>query len=402
MPKLSKTSRTAAKPLLQVVVKFFYPVAAGIETNIMETHVTLSKYWQVVIHATRNSLTERNIYSEHEVIKGLEVRRYPWQTFTYWPKLETTPGSLICLHNFNIFPHGPLMAWAWWLKMTGRKKFGLFLTPHGGFTPEWSNFSPLSRLVKWSYHRTIGAFLINVSVDGVRAVSDWEAAEMSKTGINPKLITVISNGIEDLAFQPIAKKVSATYKKRIKDLGPYLIQMGRIHQIKNFETTIKALPLLPKNVKFVIAGPVGDAVYKQKLEALITELNLTDRVIFWGVTREAEKFYLINQAQMMVHMAMWESYCNVVHEGMSQGLVCIVANNTALPFLIKNNINGFCLPTFDHLTLARKINWVLKNKHNNKVKKIENHNRQIVKSHSWKRVAEKMNVWYQQTHQKFV
>ncbi len=69
---------------------------------------------------------------------------------------------------------------------------------------------------------------------------------------------------------------------------------------------------------------------------------------------------------MMVHMAIWESFCNVVHEGMSQGLVCIVADNTALPYLIKNGVHGWCVPTRDekHYLKRLTMSWEILNQRN--------------------------------------
>jgi len=178
----------------------------------------------------------------------------------------------------------------------------------------------------------------------------------------------------------------------LSNLDP--LQIGRIHTIKNFETTIKALAKLPKDIKFVIAGPVGEPDYKAGLEALIKELGLQDRVIFFGTVFGAEKYYLIKNAQMMVHMAIWESYCNVVHEGMSQGLVCVVADNTALPLLIKDGVNGYCLPAKDVNRLADKIQFVLDNESSPEIKAIKKTNKESVKAHSWSNVAKKMEAWY--------
>jgi glycosyltransferase involved in cell wall biosynthesis len=98
---------------------------------------------------------------------------------------------------------------------------------------------------------------------------------------------------------------------------------------------------------------------------------------------------------MMVHMALWESFCNVVHEGMSQGLVCIVANNTALPYLIKNKINGFLVKTKDSQMLSEVINYVLENQKSDEIKKIKSANLTFAKNHSWGKTAEKMNTLYQ-------
>jgi glycosyltransferase involved in cell wall biosynthesis len=79
---------------------------------------------------------------------------------------------------------------------------------------------------------------------------------------------------------------------------------------------------------------------------------------------------------------------------MSQGLICIVANNTALPLLIKDRINGFCVETMDHEEVASKINYVLDNQDSQDVLQMKEVNKKIGSEMSWRKVAAKMNDFY--------
>jgi glycosyltransferase involved in cell wall biosynthesis len=140
---------------------------------------------------------------------------------------------------------------------------------------------------------------------------------------------------------------------------------------------------------------VGDEAYKSSLIALAKSLKVDHRLHFAGVVRGADKYYVIKKAKLMTHMALWESYCNAVHEGMSQGLVCIVANNTALPLLIKNGVNGYCIETHDDRAFAKKVKFVLDNFKTPAIKKIQQHNRTSVREHSWENVAYRVHSLYQ-------
>jgi glycosyltransferase involved in cell wall biosynthesis len=228
----------------------------------------------------------------------------------------------------------------------------------------------------------------------VRAVSEWEKQEMIKKGLKPSLVRVISNGIEDEAYLDVDQEASEDIKEKVKNFGRYIIQIGRVYMIKNYETTIRALTNTPEDLKYVIAGPIGDNNYLKKLQKLVKDLNLEDRVIFLGVIRGVDKYYLIKHAQMMVHMALWESFCNVVHEGMSQGLICIVADNTALPLLIKDGVNGYCVETMDSKTVSEKIHYVLEHKNSSEMKAMIKVNREFGLEMSWRKVADKMYSLY--------
>ncbi|MGI5841166.1 MAG: glycosyltransferase family 4 protein [Patescibacteria group bacterium] len=388
---------------VDVVTKYFCPVTAGIETNIRETYCHfIEENWSLTVHTSQNTLLDKNCLPRKCRIKGLKVRRYPFGLFGFIPNIDWRQTDFLCLHNFNVFPHFQLMLFTLFLKIINRKNYSLIITPHGGFNPEWSVFPPLVAFLKRIYHFTLGVLLINLSADGVRAVSEWEKQEMVKKHLNPKLIEVIDNGIEDEAFADLENQASQQIKNQVKEFGKYIIQIGRIYPIKNYETAIKALVSTPSDLSYVIAGPISDRNYYDSLIQLITDLGLEKRVIFVGVVNGIDKFYLIKHAQMMVHMALWESFCNVVHEGLSQGLVCLVADNTALPFLIDDNINGFLIDTKDHQALGQKINYVLSNKNSPHVLAMQRRNIIYGRKNSWRQVSARMRDFYQKTREKII
>ena len=380
---------------LIAIVKYFYPVAAGIETNMLETYSVLAKKgWDITIFTTKDTLTGKNLLKDFEMIRNLKVKRLSYMRYALL-QFEWNRANLVCLHNFDLIPQMFILVSSLIRKTLGKKDYKLFITPHGGFTPEWTIFNPASVVIKRTIHYTLGTFLINKVVDGVRAVSLWEKKEIVARGVNANKVSVISNGVEDEAYLDVKKIASQVIKEKVRAYGKYLIQIGRIYPIKNYETPIRTLAQVPNDINFVIAGPVSDNAYFEKLKTIIKELRVEKRVFFAGVIRGVDKYYLIKNAQIMVHMAIWESFCNVVHEGMSQGLPCIVANNTALPLLIKNGKNGFCVGTKDHSALAEKINFILKNKNTPKVKEISQTNRKFGLQESWQNVAEKMGNLYQ-------
>lgn len=382
------------KHSIHAVVKYFYPVAAGIETNMLETYSVLAaRGFTVTVHTSADTLTEKQVLPPRETVRNISVRRYPYQWWSFWPKLPWDTADVVALHNFNVIPHGFILLYAWWRKIWGKRVPVVILTPHGGYTPDWLIFHPVVGWLKRLYHATVGLWLIRMAVDGIRAVSAWEEQEIASMGVPNALIRVIANGIEDEAYVNIDARASAAIKKRVHGYGKYLIQIGRIYDIKNYETVLQALPLLPRDISFVIVGPVGSEAYLAKLKRMIAELRLEGRVFFAGVVRGIDKYYLIKHAAMMVHMARWESFCNAVHEGMSQGRVCIVADNTALRHLIADNRNGYRVPTTDNAALAAKIRYVLDRNNALQVKSVTAAAKTFAMAHSWKNVAITKEAW---------
>lgn len=387
---------TIQRKRLDVVVKYFYPVVAGIETNIMNVYKYLQDQgWDVHINTSIDTPEVKGALPKKETVNGLAVSRYPWRWYGFIPNGLWSDADAVCLHNFNVFPHFFILCRAFFRRIIGKTKPKIFLIPHGGFTPGWETFPPLIRLIKKFYHKTLGAFLINHAVDALRSVSEWESRETILYGVRSDLVATIPNGLEDYAYFPdIEDRAGDNIKQMAASARPYIIQVGRIHPIKNQLTAIKALARLPKNVNYIIAGPITDPDYKKLLYETIEQLGLKDRVRFIGVISGIDKYYLLRNSLANVHMAIWESYCNAVHESMSQGCVCVVSKDTALEELIKDGVNGFCVEPHNDKLVAEKIKFVLDNQRSEIIQKIRQSNLAFAQGHSWTEIAKRVEILY--------
>ena len=91
---------------LDVVVKFFYPVVAGIETNILNIYSYLATQgWEVVIHTSTSTPDAPYSLPSTGEIRGLSIRRYRWHWYGFVPDIDWRRSGSVCLHNFNVFPH---------------------------------------------------------------------------------------------------------------------------------------------------------------------------------------------------------------------------------------------------------------------------------------------------------
>lgn len=399
-----KKNRSSIRRHMDVVTKYFYPVAAGIETNIMETYARLTEAgWDITIHTSRDEYLVKNSLPELETIRGLRIKRYTYRSdfMGFIPDIQWDTTDVVALHNFNVFFWHILLR-AFIERIFKKNTFSLIVTPHGGFTPEWSLYNPLMNTIKQPFHRFIGVPALNYLVDGIRAVSEWEKIEMKKSGLHGSNISVIPNGLEDEAFRPIDKLASAGIRNLTKKYTPYILQIGRIYPVKNYETVIRALPMMPSDITYIIAGQEEkNTTYKESLISLATELGVANRVRFVGVIRGVDKYYLIRHALAMTHMAIWESFCNVVHEAMSQGTTCIVADNTALPLLIQHEQNGFVIPTHDSEKLAKTVTHIYNHADSDRIHNMNKKNIKLCSDETWLVVASKYDSMLRRSMNKY-
>ena len=115
----------------------------------------------------------------------------------------------------------------------------------------------------------------------IQAISEFLASWARRMGYR-RTIELIRNGANPESIRPTfdPREVDAL-KTRLgkKQVEIYLANTARLVHQKGFDTTIRALTLLPSHIKLLVVGGGPD---EESLKALTEELNLTDRVIFTG------------------------------------------------------------------------------------------------------------------------
>lgn len=130
---------------------------------------------------------------------------------------------------------------------------------------------------------------------------------------------------------------------------PVIIAVGRLDRQKNYPLLIEAFSQIKAdNWTLQIFGE-GDE--KKRLQALITEQKLDNRVILRGTTKGI--FDEMAQASVFVLSSLAEGYPNVLIEAMSVGLAVVSTNCPSGPSeIIRNGENGLIVPNNDAKALA--------------------------------------------------
>lgn len=108
---------------------------------------------------------------------------------------------------------------------------------------------------------------------------------------------------------------------------------------------------------------VGDGPERQKLEILSRQLNLQNRVIFWGYKQQEElpKYYAI--ADIFLFPTRFDIWGLVLEEAMACGLPVVASSAAgATADLVKENENGFIVRPDDTETTAKCIERLVQDK----------------------------------------
>lgn len=133
-----------------------------------------------------------------------------------------------------------------------------------------------------------------------------------------------------------------------------IIQVARFYEPKDHKTVIKAIALLPKELKLIL---VGDGILKTELEQLVKALDLQNRILFLGVRKDV--LQLLKTADVIVLSSKHEGLSLSCIEGLASGKPFIASNVEGLKEVVKGA--GILFELENEKDLAEKIIQLLEN-----------------------------------------
>lgn len=164
---------------------------------------------------------------------------------------------------------------------------------------------------------------------------------------NKDNITTVENGIDLSKFRKFKAPI-------LDDTKKIITMVAGFRDAKDQDTLIRAIALLPREYKLWL---IGDGERRNVLENLAAELNITDRVKFWGVQSNIP--FILEQSHIVVLSSHWEGFGLAAVEAMSASRPVIASNVDGLREVVKDA--GILFPHQDFQTLALEIRSICKN-----------------------------------------
>ena len=98
-----------------------------------------------------------------------------------------------------------------------------------------------------------------------------------------------------------------------------------------------------------------------RFAALQHDLSTTGTVEFLGAVKREEVMQYLSQADLMIHGALEEGFCNAVIEAQAMELPVVCSDAGGLPENIEDGITGFVVPRRDAKAMAERIIFLLTN-----------------------------------------
>ena len=149
-------------------------------------------------------------------------------------------------------------------------------------------------------------------------------------GVDPDKIDVVYQPVNNIYYSD-NHGIRPQLPKKIKDHS-YMLYVGSINSRKNLLGVIKAIELLPDDLRIPLVVIGNGREYKQEVLHYITDHNLNDLVVFPSShIGTAQLRYLYANATMLVYPSFYEGFGLPVVEAMLSNCPVITSNISSMP-----------------------------------------------------------------------
>jgi glycosyltransferase involved in cell wall biosynthesis len=292
----------------------------------------------VTIYASQTRLS--HVYSSSLT----DVRVHAFNRWLSLAKFQVTPGliaeardqvryfDIIHMHNYRTFQNVVVHHYA--------MKYGVpyVLQAHGSL----ATFFQKGRL-KRGFDILCGYQILKDATKFL-AVTEAETEQYRHLGVDKSRIEIVPHGIDLAEFQNLPLKGEFRQRYGLSTGHKVILYLGRIHKIKGLNLLAQAFSCLAKSrtdIRLVIAGP--DDGYFAHLKKMVTDLQISDQVIFTGPLYERDKLQAYVDADVYVLPSSYEIFGITVLEALACSTPVVITDRCGIAGLV-NGQAGLAVP----------------------------------------------------------
>ena len=299
----------------------------GVERGVVEMNrVIVAEGWQNVVVSAGGRLVD-NITAAGGRHVRLDVKSK--NPLTYFCRAAKLRRLLIEERPDVVCVHSRVPAW---LFLRANRKLGI----------PWISFAHgANSISRYSKVMTYGDLVVTPS----RYIADYLK---SAYGLDERRIRVIPRAIDREQFDP--SKLDASFvaaKKAEWGLdGKYVVMgLGRITQLKGYDTLIRATALAAEDIPDIRTVIVGEAEelrqdVERDLRALVAELKLEDRVVFAGNQTKVAECLSLADVIVSANTRKPEAFGRSMAEALSMGRPVVAAAFGGALDIVEDGVNG--------------------------------------------------------------
>jgi colanic acid/amylovoran biosynthesis glycosyltransferase len=189
-------------------------------------------------------------------------------------------------------------------------------------------------------------------VDGYHFISEYLRQNMRRLGLPDSVPTWLIEPAVNLELFTVTSERTSSEDKPLR-----LITVARIVWQKGHEFAVDAVARVHDAGVPVEYWIVGDGNYEETVRFAVHQHGLLEAGIvkFCGAVSREAVIEFLRQADVMIHAALEEGFCNAVIEGQASGLPVVVSDAGGLPENVEDGVTGFVVPRRDPDAMAARI-----------------------------------------------
>jgi colanic acid/amylovoran biosynthesis glycosyltransferase len=134
-----------------------------------------------------------------------------------------------------------------------------------------------------------------------------------------------------------------------------ILSVGRLEWKKGYEYAIQAIRMLRDSGVHCEYHVIGNGSYMEPLAFARHQLGLDNEVVFTGAMTPSQVRDRMLAADIFLHAAVSEGFCNAVLEAQAMKLPVVCSDADGLPENVVDGETGFVVPRRSAMALAEKL-----------------------------------------------
>ena len=226
------------------------------------------------------------------------------------------------------------------------------------YTAHGFHFYKGASIKNWVFYYPIEKYL-SKKTDAIITITN-EDYILAKDKFKCRVFHTFGVGVRTAKFDSYSSEGSTQFRK---DNGwsnnKIILCIGELNKNKNQIALVKSMPNILRLHENAILLLAGNGPYKDKIEQLISELNLKSKVIMLGYRTDLEKY--VRSADVVVSLSKREGLPVNILEAMYCKKPVVASNNRGHRELIENNANGILLNIINPETVSIAIDSIFNN-----------------------------------------
>jgi glycosyltransferase involved in cell wall biosynthesis len=182
------------------------------------------------------------------------------------------------------------------------------------------------------------------------------SASSSRESLSPERFVLIYNGLDTDRFAPVQNR--EIFRKELNLLPDdfvFGISSG-LRPVKGVDVAIRGFARIAKKKPRALLLIAGDGTERQKLEDLVRELGVEERVRFLGTRPDMERLYPAMDVFVLTSHS--EGFSNALLEAMGMGLPVLATAVGGNIEMVTDGESGFLVPVGDDQALSEHMSFL--------------------------------------------